>query len=404
MVGGAGIAKGKHYCMRILHTSDWHLGRTFHGHRLDDDNEALLAWLLHVAQERQVDAVVVAGDVYDRAIPSADTMRLLEKTFEAFADAGMPLVVSSGNHDSPIRLGFGGRFHERAGIHLRTTVADIDRPVVLDDADGPVGVYGIPYLLPDAVMAELDAERSHQSVLTAAVKRIREDASASGLSRTVVLSHAFITGGQGSDSERDVRVGGIADACADVFEGITYVALGHLHGRQTVTSAFPTTTLTYSGSPLPFSFSEKDHTKSVSIVEIDGSGTVDVEHVGVPVGRRLAEARGRFEALLARAEGDLAHLADRWVRVVLTDPGRVLDAMEHFRAHWPHTVEIGFEPEGGLVDEHDDLANLRRTTDPVEICGSFVNYVGGAPPDESEHSVISDIVEHVQRPKEATTR
>lgn len=390
--------------MRILHTSDWHLGRTFHGHSLHEEHAAFLEWVLRVAQERRVHAVVVAGDVYDRAIPAADTMRLLETTFEAFADAEVPLVVSGGNHDSPIRLGFGGRFHEHAGIHLRTTVADLDRPVVLEDEHGPLGVYGIPYLLPDAVMAELDAERSHQSVLTAAVKRIREDAATRGLSRTVVLSHAFITGGQGSDSERDIRVGGIADAGADVFEGITYVALGHLHGRQTVTSAFPTTTLAYSGSPLPFSFSERNHTKSVSIVEIDGSGGTAIEHVDVPVGRRLGEARGRFDEILARAEGDLAYLADRWVRVVLTDPGRVLDAMEQFRAHWPHTVEIGFEPEGGLVDEHDDLANLRRTTDPVEICASFVTYVGGAPPDEAESTLLSDTVEHVQRPKEATAR
>jgi exonuclease SbcD len=390
--------------MRILHTSDWHLGRTFHGHSLEDDHEAFLEWLLEEAKRRQVAAVVVAGDVYDRAIPSADTMRLLEKTFEAFADAEVPLVVSSGNHDSPIRLGFGGRFHERGGIHLRTTVADLDRPVVLDDEHGPVGVYGIPYLLPDAVMAELDAERSHQSVLTAAVKRIREDASTRGLSRIVVLSHAFITGGQGSDSERDIRVGGIADASADVFEGITYVALGHLHGRQTVTSPFPTTTLAYSGSPLPFSFSERNHTKSVSVVDINGSGEVGIEHIDVPVGRALAEARGPFEQLLARAEGDLSHLADKWVRVVLTDPGRVLDAMEHFRAHWPHTVEIGFEPEGGLVDEDVDLDRLRRTTDPVEICASFVHYVGGERPTPAESHVLRDAVEHVQRPEETTSR
>jgi exonuclease SbcD len=395
---------GKRYRMRILHTSDWHLGRTFHGHSLHEDQEAFLEWLVKLAQERDVQAVVVAGDVYDRAVPAADTMRLLETTFEAFADAEIPLIVSSGNHDSPIRLGFGGRFHERGGIHLRTTVADLDRPVVLDDADGPVGVYGIPYLLPDAVMADLDAERSHQSVLTAAVKRIRDDASARDLSRTVVLSHAFITGGQGSDSERDIRVGGIADAGADVFEGITYVALGHLHGRQTVTSPFPTTTLAYSGSPLPFSFSERNHTKSVSVVEINRSGEVDIEHVDVPVRRPLGEARGKFAELLARAEGDLAHLADRWVRVILTDPGHVLDAMAQFRAHWPHTVEIGFEPEGGLVHEDVDLDRLRRTTDPVEICASFVHYVGGERPTPAESHVLRDAVEHAHRPEETTSR
>lgn len=386
--------------MRLLHTSDWHLGRTFHGHDLSRAHREFLDWMLVVARERDVDAVVVAGDVYDRAVPSADSMRLLEQTFGGFADAGIPLVVSSGNHDSPIRLGFGGRFHERAGIHLRTTVADIDRPVELRDEHGTVGIYGMPYLLPDAVMRELEAERSHSSVLSAAVSRIREDAAKRGLARTVVLSHAFITGGVGCESERDIRVGGIADASADVFGGITFVALGHLHGRQQVSSGVPATTLAYSGSPLPFSFSEKGHTKSVSIVEIDGSGAVSCEYVDVPVGRPLAEVRGKHQDLLARASSDLAHLADSWVRVVLTDRGRVIDALSDFRAAWPYTVELAFEPEGGLMDGNADLDRLRGTTDPHEICCGFVEFVGGELPTPAESDVLQGVVESASQPAE----
>ncbi len=190
--------------------------------------------------------------------------------------------------------------------HLRTRVADLADPVVLHDADGPVGLYGIPYLLPDAVMAELDAGRSHAAVLGAAATRIRADASRRGVDRTVVAAHAFVTGARPSESERDICVGGIGDAPAAVFDGITYTALGHLHGPQRLTDR-----VGYSGSPLAFSFSEVGHTKSVSIVQIDGAGGIEVEAVPVPVHRGLAEVRGRLEDLLARARTDLLGVADR---------------------------------------------------------------------------------------------
>src|SRR5499425_1431617 len=242
--------------MRLIHTSDWHLGRTLHGESLLEHQAAFLDWLLGQAVTHQADAVVVAGDVYDRAVPPQDAVALLDKTLVAFARAGIPVVLTSGNHDSAIRLGFAAGLTEAAGVHLRTEVADITRPVIVPDAHGEVGIYGIPYLLPDAVMDELGAEHSHTSVLAAASARIRADASARGLSRTVVLAHALVTGAQLSESERDIRVGGIADAPAAVLAGCCYLALGHLHGPQRVPVAGSTTTARYSGSPLAFSFAE----------------------------------------------------------------------------------------------------------------------------------------------------
>ena len=189
---------------------------------------------------------------------------------------------------------------EAAGIHLRTRVEDIARPVVVRDSHGEVGIYGIPYLLPDAVMADLGAERSHASVLAAAHERIRADASTRGLSRTVVIAHALVTGGQTSGSERDIRVGGIGDAPASSLAGCSYLALGHLHGQQRVDTG-GTTTAGYSGSPLAFSFSERHHHKSVTLAEIDADGPVATELLRTPVPRPLREVRGRLDDLLARA-------------------------------------------------------------------------------------------------------
>jgi DNA repair protein SbcD/Mre11 len=381
--------------MRLIHTSDWHLGRTLHGESLLEHQGVFLRWLLDQAVTRQVDAVLVAGDVYDRAVPSVDAVRLLDETLVAFFHARIPVVLTSGNHDSWVRLGFASRLSEAAGIHLRTRVEDIARPVILRDPHGEVGIYGIPYLLPDAVMADLGAERSHASVLAAAHERIRADAAARGLSRTVVIAHALVTGGQTSDSERDIRVGGIADAPAGALAGCSYLALGHLHGQQRVDTG-GATTAGYSGSPLAFSFSERHHHKSVTLAEIGADGTVTTELLPTPVPRPLREVRGRLDDLLARAGADLADLAGAWVKAVLTDQARPVAPMERLREKWPHTIALDFQPEGGLTGPDADLARLAEAVDPVEICGLFVDFVAGAPPDEAQQAVLRRAVEAAQ--------
>src|ERR1700733_956459 len=367
--------------MRLIHTSDWHLGRTLHGENLLGHQAAFLGWLLDQAVTHQADVVVVAGDVYDRAVPSTDAVRVLDAALLAFARARIPVVITSGNHDSPVRLGFGAGLSEAAGIHLRTSVADIARPVIVPDEHGDVGIYGLPYLLPDAVMADLGAERSHESVLAAATSRIRGDAAARGLRRTVVAAHAFVTGAAPSESERDIRVGGIGDAPAGVFDGFCYVALGHLHVQQNVPIRGSATTIRYSGSPLAFSFSERHQAKSVTLAEIDAAGQVTVTPLPAPVPRPLGEVRGKLDDLLARADGDLAGLAGAWVKAVLTDTVRPASPMERLREKWPHTLVLDFAPEGGLPGCDANLARLAEVADPVQSCGAFVEDTSGGPPD-----------------------
>lgn len=381
--------------MRLIHTSDWHLGRALHGESLLEHQAVFLAWLLDQAAAHQADAVVVAGDIYDRAVPPTDAVSLLDETLVKFARARIPVILISGNHDSAVRLGFASGLSEAAGVHLRTSLADLTRPVILDDGHGQVGIYGIPYLLPDAVMAGLSAGRSHASVLAAAADRIRADASARGIARTVVVAHAFITGGQACDSERDLRVGGIGDAPVSVLAGCSYLALGHLHGQQRV-GAGGATTARYSGSPLAFSFSERGHTKSVTLAEIGGDGTVETQLLPAPVPRPLREVRGRLDELLARADGDLADLAGAWVKAVLTDQARPVAPMERLREKWPHTIALDFQPEGGLIGPDADLARLAEAVDPVEICELFVEFVAGAPPDEAQRAVLASAVESAQ--------
>jgi DNA repair protein SbcD/Mre11 len=379
--------------MKLIHTSDWHLGRTLHGADLLPHQVVFLDWLLAESVSHEVDAVIVAGDVYDRAVPPTDAVAALDRALRGFAAARIPMLLISGNHDSAVRLGFGASLSEVAGVHLRTDVADIARPVVVTDEHGEIAMYGIPYLLPDAVMTELDAERSHASVLAAATSAIRDDAARRGIGRTVVAAHAFITGAIPSDSERDIRVGGIGDAPASVFAGLSYVALGHLHGQQDVPPPAYSGRVRYSGSPLAFSFSERHQTKSVTLAEIDGTGAVTTHKLAVPVPRPLRQLRGTLEEVLANPDPGLA---EAWIKVVLTDSARPPSPMERLRERWPHTLVLDFAPEGEVVSAAADLRRLVQTADPAEICAMFVEFTSGGRPDGKQLAVLTEVIEAVQ--------
>ena len=332
--------------MRILHTSDWHLGRSFHRVGMLDAQAAYVDHLLAVVAEEQVDLVVVSGDVHDRALPPVDAVELADETFARLAASRAHVVVSSGNHDSPARLGFNARLADAAGVHLRTRWQDVGRPVLLEDAHGPVAVYGIPYLEPDAVRTAWDLPaRSHEAALTEAMTRVRADLARRRGARSVVLAHAFVAGSpdaaprMASASERDISVGGLQIAPTSLFTGIDYAALGHLHGQQTLTD-----TVRYSGSPLAYSFSEAGHTKGSWLVDLGPDGLQEATFVPSPVPRRLATLRGRLEDLLADPRH--ADVEDCWLQVTLTDPRRPLRAMDRLTARFPHTLMIGFEPQG----------------------------------------------------------
>ena len=379
--------------VRLLHTSDWHLGRTLHATSLIEYQREFLSWLVAAAVDHEVDAVLVAGDIYDRAVPPGDAVRLLDDALAAFAAAEVPVVISNGNHDSAVRLGFGASLAAAAKVYLRTRLDELTEPVIV----GHTGVYAIPYLLPDAVMGELGVtERSHAAVLGAAVQRIQEDAAARGLARTVVMAHAFVTGAAPSDSERDITVGGIGDVAASIFDGVDYVALGHLHGAQQVAAG-----VRYSGSPLPFSFSERHHRKSVALVDVPAAGPVSVQLLATPVPHPMHEVTGTLEEILALEPGPPA---DAWLRAVLTDVVRPMAPMERLRERWPYALDLQHLPAAEQTASADDLARLRQTTDPVEVCAHFVEWVDSTYPDGRQRDELVDVVETVRNAEALSDR
>ncbi|MEU0053164.1 exonuclease SbcCD subunit D [Streptomyces sp. NPDC006309] len=377
--------------MRFLHTSDWHLGRAFHRANLLGAQAGFIGHLVTTVREHAVDAVVVSGDVYDRAVPPLAAVELFDTALHRLADLGVPTVMISGNHDSARRLGVGAGLIDRAGIHLRTEPAAAGTPVVLQDAHGDVAFYGLPYLEPALVKDEFAVGKAgHEAVLGAAMDRVRADlATRAAGTRSVVLAHAFVTGGQASDSERDITVGGVAAVPAGVFDGVDYVALGHLHGCQTITER-----VRYSGSPLAYSFSEAGHRKSMWLVDLDADGSVTAARVDCPVPRPLARIRGTLDALLT--DPGLTRHEEAWIEATLTDPARPADPMARLTARFPHTLSLVFDPERAPDDPHLSYARRLAGRSDHQIAQDFVAHVRGTGPDEHESAVLREAFDAVR--------
>ncbi|GAB2938726.1 exonuclease SbcCD subunit D [Streptomyces mayteni] len=375
--------------MRLLHTSDWHLGRSLHRAGLAEAQRGFLDHLVATVREREVDAVLVAGDVYDRAVPPLAAVRLFDDALHRLAELGVPTVMISGNHDSPHRLGVGAGLIGRAGVHLRTDPAGCGTPVLLADDHGAVACYGLPYLEPALVREELGAGAGgHGAVLGAAMERVRADlAGRPAGTRSVVLAHAFVTGGTGCDSERDISVGGTAAVPAALFAGVDYVALGHLHGCQTITER-----LRYSGSPLAYSFSEAGHRKSMWLIDLGPAGELAAERVDCPVPRPLARLRGRLEALLTDPALGVHEAA--WVEATLTDPARPEEPMARLAERFPHVLSLVFEPERDPAAPRASYAQRLRGRTDQQVAEDFVTHVrGGAAPDERERAELAAALE-----------
>jgi exonuclease SbcD len=380
--------------MRLLHTSDWHLGRTLHGVSLHEAQTAVLERVCELVESPPdgipVDAVVVAGDVYDRGVPPVESVQLFEWTLSRLS-AVTTVVVTSGNHDSAIRLGYGsGLFRER--IRMITDLGQLDLPVLLDGSDGvPVAIYGIPYLDPDHARVALAGSgeqlaRSHQAVLGAACDRVRADLAERAGVRSVVVAHAFVAGAEPSDSERSIMVGGVDRVAGTVFAGIDYVALGHLHGPQSPESAAGSV-VRYSGSPLRYSFSEQDQGKCVLLVDLPTEGPVEVSPVEIAQPRPMATLRGSLDGLLSDRE-HTTHEGS-WLRVTVTDRVRPDSLMDRLKSRFPHVLQVFHEPDGAIE------RGVRGTTalserDPRELGSDFIAYVTKAEASPGEIACFVD--------------
>ncbi|GAA3658616.1 exonuclease SbcCD subunit D [Microbacterium marinilacus] len=374
--------------MRILHTSDWHIGRSFHGHQTLDALRGVLATLAGQVREHRVDVVVVAGDVFDSATPAAACYTLLTDALRDISAAGAQIVLTSGNHDNAARLGFLAPLL-RDGIHVITDPAGVGTPVTLSDEHGPVHVYGIPYLEPIIVRGVWPGSglRTQQQAIAHAMGLIEADRSGRG-GRSVVVSHCFAAGVEASDGvEREIRQGSLDVVPLSSFDGPDYVALGHIHGRSRLDDG-----VRYSGAPLHYSFSEAGKPRGSWLVDLDAHGLAAVEWLELPVPRRLVTLRGTLEELLGDPALD-AH-ADAWVCAVLTDATPQTDPMRRLQQRFPHCATIQLDPQNRAAEDGLSYrARVRKAASDADLIDSFLSLVReGDGASDQEARIIGDVV------------
>ncbi|MDT0140954.1 exonuclease SbcCD subunit D [Microbacterium sp. PRC9] len=354
--------------MRILHTSDWHIGRSFHGHSTLDALRGVLQALVAQVAERDVDLVIVAGDVFDSATPAAGAYTLLTDALRGLADAGATVVVTSGNHDSAARLGFQSRLL-RDGVHVVTDPATIGTPVTVHDEHGPVHVYGIPYLEPVLLRGAWPGVRTQADVLARAMDLVRTDAAARG-ARSIAVAHCFAAGVEPTPHlERDIQQGGLDIVPLTTFDGVDYMALGHIHGRQQLSPR-----VRYAGAPLHYSFDEGHKPRGSWLVELGADGLGDVEWLPLPVPRTLTTLTATLDELLA--DERFATHADDWVRAEYTDPLPQRDPMRRLLARFPFCAEVRHAPVATRIDDGRTYAErVRSARNDAELVDAFLSHV-----------------------------
>jgi len=385
--------------LRFLHTADWHLGRLFHGTSLLEDQVPLLDQLARLASESAVDALLLAGDVYDRAVPPADAVALFDDFLSRIAlDLGIPIVLIAGNHDSGERLGFGARLLGGRGVHVsgRVTSHDpIGREVVLEDDAGPVHLRALPYADPPVVRAALGRSdlSSHDSAMGALLEAARAALPAGR--RSVLVAHAFVAGGSECESERPLSVGGSGAVSRQRFAGFDYVALGHLHAPQRVGED----RLRYSGSLAKYSFSEVDHRKSVSLVDLSADGAVSVEEVALTPRRDLRVVEGSMDELLrgpASGESTEDYLLAR-----VTDKSALLNPIGMLREVYPNVMQLERTALQGSLEGAAGVPT-QRAQSPAQLFGDFFEQVTGEGLSEAEREAYAQTLEGGGREPEQT--
>ncbi len=331
--------------MKLLHTSDWHIGRQLHGVSLIEDQAHVLDQIVDIAARESVDAVIIAGDIYDRAVPPAEAVKLLSRTLNRLCrDLGKQVILIAGNHDSGDRLGFGSDLLGNAGLHIIGPLQPDVRRITLKSNGMAVDVFGLPYAGPLTVRQVLGTDvATHQDAMSALLDKVHE-ARIEGRP-TVVVGHCFVDGAAECESERPLSVGGADRVSASLFEPFSYAALGHLHGRQYQGKEH----IRYSGSILKYSFSEVGHHKSVTLVTIAPSGHVDTRYIALTAIRDLRIVEGTLEDILAAGKTDTR--ADDFILARISNTESIIDVMGKLRDVYPNVLQMqntGVREDGKL--------------------------------------------------------
>ena len=379
--------------MRILHTSDWHIGRQFHNVSLLEDQRHVLNQIVEAAKSESVDVVIVAGDIYDRAIPPASAVTLVDEVFNRLInDLGIPVIAIAGNHDGPQRLGFASRQLAKAQLYIAGLLSEDMQSIVLEDDHGEVVFYPIPYADPATVrdLFNDDTIRSHDQAMQRVIKALPNHKK----QRSVAISHCFLAGGMDCDSERPLSVGGSDQISSKHFKGFNYVALGHLHRQQRQSAE----NIRYSGSPLKYSFSEESHEKSITIVDLDAEGECEIKHIPLNALRDMRSVSGALDDIIRDSKNDPG--AEDYLLISLTDTHAILDPMGKLRAVYPNVLHL--ERPGLLSAKPQQLAHRElMKKGELSMFKDFYKQTIDEDVTEAQEKILSELLDSIHTDREA---
>ncbi|EOV9525771.1 exonuclease SbcCD subunit D [Bacillus cytotoxicus] len=378
--------------MKFFHTADWHLGKLVHGVYMTEDQRVVLEQFVQAVEEEKPDAVIIAGDLYDRAIPPTEAVDLLNDVLQKIViDLQTPVIAVAGNHDSPDRIHFGSGLMKKQGLHIVGQFQFPYEPVILHDEYGEVHFHLVPYADPSIVRHIMKNEdiRSHDDAMRIFINELSERMDKEA--RHVFVGHAFVTSSgepeeNTSDAERPLSIGGAEYVNSHYFDKFHYTALGHLHQAHFVRNE----TIRYSGSPLAYSISEERHKKGYYIVEIDGTGNVEIE-------KRLLIPRRQMRTVEAKIDDLLKHpTSEDYVFVKLLDETPVLQPMEKVRSVYPNAMHVERSIQRRELTETDEIAVSRHKMDDISLLKAFYKEMKGTDLSEVKERLFLEVLQTVQ--------
>jgi len=374
--------------MKFIHLSDLHLGKRWNEYSLLDDQKYILSKIIEIAENEKPDGIIIAGDVYDKSIPSAEAVELFDDFLVSLAELNLAVYIISGNHDSVERLSFGGRIMSASNIYISPSYTGKIQPIVKNDKYGEINIYLLPFVKPANVRrfyADFTID-NYTEALDIIIKEMRPDTS----KRNILVCHQFITGAKRCESET-VYAGGLDNVDAAIFADFDYVALGHIHGSQNINSD----RIRYCGTPLKYSLSEIGHEKSVTIVELKDKGTVSVRTIPLTPKRNVLEIRGTYDELVSKSYYDGTTLQEDYVHVTLTDENDVSGALGKMRVIYHNIIKFDYDNTRTHTQTHIESVEDVEQKSPLELCKEFYRKQNGVEMSCEQEKYISSIIEKI---------
>ena len=373
--------------MKFVHLSDLHLGKRVNEYSMLEDQEYILTKIINIIDDEKPAGVIIAGDVYDKSIPSAEAVQMFDDFLTRLAERNLQVFVISGNHDSPERMSFGSRLMDQSGIHISQVYDGKIEPFVIKDEHGVINVYMLPFVKPAHVKRFSDESiESYTDAIRVAIAEMKVDQSA----RNLLITHQFVTGATRSESE-DISVGGSDNVDVSVFDGFDYVALGHIHSPQNCTSE----RVRYCGTPLKYSFSEAKDNKSITVVELEEKGNISVKTVSLVPMRDMVEIKGRYNEIMLKSFYENTSYQEDYIHITLTDEEDIVDAIGKLRTVYHNLMKLDYDNKRTRSVAQVDGAVDVETKTPIELFSDFYELQNNQPMSDEQKAFVEDLIEQV---------